>query len=228
MRFKNWILLWTLAFGAFSEAQQKEIKVEAYPQTPSLLEAVKNHDTELVQAVLKSKTNLEVMDSQKRTPLLIATQNNDVEIARLLIEAGADVNAQDQKQDSPLLYAGAEGRLQILRLIISKGKPNFKIYNRYGGTALIPACERGHVDIVKELLKTKIDINHKNNLGWTALMETIVLGDGGPRQQEILQLLVNAKADFNIPDNDGITPLAHAKRRKFAEMVNILEKAGAL
>ena len=72
--------------------------------------------------------------------------HNSVDAARLLIEAGADVNAQDDRQDSPLLYAGAEGRLEILTLIL-KARPDFTVYNRFGGTALIPACERGHVEV---------------------------------------------------------------------------------
>ena len=48
--------------------------------------------------------------------------------------------------------------------------------NRFGGTALIPACHEGHVETVRELLKTKIDIDHVNNLGWTPLQHARQLG----------------------------------------------------
>jgi ankyrin repeat protein len=104
---------------------------------------------------------------------------------------------------------------------------DLKDVNRYGGTGLIPACHRGHVEAVRLLLATKININHVNNLGWTALMEAVTLGDGGPAHTEIVRLLVEAGADVNIPDRDGVTPLAHAKRRSYSGMVRILQGAGA-
>jgi uncharacterized protein len=191
----------------------------------ALLVAAKN-DSETVRRLLKQGVKVDVRDEHGRTPLLLAVHHNQVEAARLLIEAGADVNAQDRMQDSPLLFAGAEGRLEILRLIL-KAKPNFKVYNRYGGTALIPACERGHVEVVKELIKTDMDINHINRLGWTALLEAIILSEGGPKHQEIVRLLVKAKANVNLADKDGVSPLHHARQRGYTDIVKILEAAGA-
>jgi uncharacterized protein len=105
--------------------------------------------------------------------------------ARVLIEAGADVNARDNIRDTPFLYAGAEGRLEILRMLLATGKANLADTNRYGGNALIPAAHHGHPETVRELLKTKIEIDHVNRLGWTALLETIILSDGGPTHQDI-------------------------------------------
>jgi ankyrin repeat protein len=58
-------------------------------------------------------------------------------------------------------------------------------------------------------------------------MEAVVLGDGGPRHTEIVRLLVAAGADPDIADRDGITALAHARKRGYSEMVSVLERAGA-
>ena len=105
---------------------------------------------------------------------------------------------------------------------------DFTVFNRYNGTALIPACERGHVETVKELLKRKdFPIDHVNRLGWTALLEAIILSDGGPAHVQIVQLLVNAGSNVNIGDKDGIKPLTHARNKRFKPIVEILEKAGA-
>ncbi|GJL80248.1 MAG: hypothetical protein NPINA01_32370 [Nitrospinaceae bacterium] len=191
-----------------------------------LVQAATGNDVASVRQLLKLGVNVDTRDERGRTALLAAVWGNHIEVARLLIEAGADVNAQDDKLDSPLLLAGAEGTLEILKLIL-QANPDFSLYNRFGGTALIPACERGHVEVVKTLLETKVDIDHINHLGWTALLEAVILGDGGPRHQEIVQLLADAGANVNIVDNDGVSPIQHARQKGFKEIVKILESAGA-
>ena len=158
--------------------------------------------------------------------LIEATQRNDVETARRLIAAGTNVNAQDEMRDSAFLLAGARGRLEILKLTLQAGA-DLKSTNRYGGTALIPACHHGHVETVRELLKTPIDVNHVNRLGWTALLEVVILGDGSVPYVEITRLLLARGADVNLPDNQGVTPLGHARQRGQREIASILEAAGA-
>lgn len=178
-----------------------------------LLDVVRAGDLAQVR-LLAGKTDLEARDPQGRTALLLATHANDVEIARVLIEAGADVNAKDGLKDTPFLYAGAEGRDEILKLILATGKARLDDTNRYGGIALIPAAHHGHPTTVAILLEAGLDVDHVNNLGWTALLEAVILGDGGPIYQEIVGQLVDAGAQ-QIPDSEGVTPLEHAKRRGF-------------
>lgn len=158
--------------------------------------------------------------------LIDATQRNDVEAARRLIAAGTSVNAQDEKRDSAFLLAGAEGRLEILKLALQAGA-DLKSTNRYGGTALIPACERGHVDTVQALLAAGVRADHVNRLGWTCLLEAVLLGDGGPRYQDIVRQLIAARADLNLPDKDGVTAVVHARQRSQHEVERLLQEAGA-
>lgn len=159
--------------------------------------------------------------------MMAATHANKVATVQVLIEAGADVDIQDNRSDNPFLYAGAEGLLDILRLTMAAGADT-KLVNRYGGTALIPAAEEGHVEVVEELLtRTDVDVNHVNNLGWTALLEAIVLSDGKINHQQIVRLLVEHGADVSIPDSKGVTALQHARERKFTEIERILVEAGA-
>jgi uncharacterized protein len=163
-------------------------------------------------------------DNRGRTALLAATHGNHVAVARALIAAGADVNAKDNIEDSAFLYAGAEGRNEILKLTLPTA--DLKSTNRYGGTALIPAAHHGHPETVRILLGTAIDKDHVNKLGWTALLEAVILGDGGLTHTEVVQLLVGAGANVNLADRDGVTPLQHAKRRGFTEMARVLEAKG--
>ena len=91
--------------------------------------------------------------------------------------------------------------------------------------ALIPASDRGHVETVRELLRTDIPVDHVNRLGWTALLEAVILGDGGAAHQEIVRMLVDGGADASIADRDGVTPLEHARQRGYDEMVRTLAAA---
>lgn len=77
------------------------------------------------------------------------------------------------------------------------------------------------------LLATPIAIDHVNRLAWTALLEAIVLGDGGTAHTEIVRLLVGAGANVNLADAQGVTPLAHARARGQKAIAAILERAGA-
>ncbi|MED4534792.1 ankyrin repeat domain-containing protein [Metabacillus fastidiosus] len=206
--------------------QEKEIKVDI-SRNEQLIQAVEHKNTETIKKLIKDGVNVNTQDSEGRTAVMIATYNNDVESAKLLISSGADVNIQDNMENSPFLYAGAEGYLDILKLTIEAGADP-SITNRYGGTALIPASEHGYVDVIKELVtNTDIDINHVNDLGWTALLEAIILNDGNEKQQQTVQLLVDHGADVNIPDSNNMTPLQHAREKDFKEIEQILLKAGA-
>ncbi|HEY4134384.1 MAG TPA: ankyrin repeat domain-containing protein [Alphaproteobacteria bacterium] len=176
--------------------------------------------------LLAAGAELEWRDGRQRTALMAATQRNNVEIARLLIARGADVNAKDNNFDSPYLLAGASGYLDILKLTLANGA-NLKSLNRFGGTALIPACERGHVEVVATLIAAGVAVDQVNRLGWTCLLEAIILGDGGPRQTEIVRRAVAAGANVNLADGDGVTPLAHATKRGYADIVAILRSKGA-
>lgn len=192
-----------------------------------LFKAVEDSDTERIEQMIQAGANINAQDQNGRTAAMIATYNNDLISAKVLIEAGADVNIQDDMQNTPFLYAGAEGYLDILKLTIEAGADP-AITNRYGGTALIPASEHGYVDVVRELLtQTSVDVDHVNQLGWTALLEAIILNDGNAQQQETIQILIDHGADVNISDRDGVSPLSHAQNKGFKEIEDILVQAGA-
>ncbi|MEK4660801.1 ankyrin repeat domain-containing protein [Priestia sp. FSL H7-0729] len=183
-----------------------------------LFKAVEDRDNENIQKWIQAGAHINAQDQSGRTAAMIATYNNDLPSAKVLIKAGADVNIQDDMKNNPFLYAGAEGYLEILRLTIEAGADP-TITNRYGGTALIPASEHGYVEVVQELLtQTSVNVDHVNQLGWTALLEAIILNDGNARQQETIQLLIDHGADVNIPDRDGVSPLSHAKKKGFKEL----------
>lgn len=191
-----------------------------------LIQAAHRNDVTAINVLLKEGVDLDARDAQGRTALLVAVDKNYIEVGTLLIEAGANVNVQDYSQDSPFLLAGARGNVELVKAMLN-ANPDFNLYNRFGGTALIPAAERGHVETVKVLLGTDLDVNHVNRLGWTALLEAIILGQGKTPHQEIVRALIEAGADVNLADPDGVTPLQHARKKGFKKIAALLEAAGA-
>lgn len=215
-------LLLIVIFTSCNANDQHSTPIETGNQKENIIELVKQNNVQAVAKALDKGVNINTQDGNKRSLLLLAVINKQADMIKLLTERGADVNMQDNIQDSPFLYAGATGQTESLQLFLTKGA-KFDIYNRYNGTALIPACERGHVETVRLLANTKgYPINHVNRLGWTGLMEAIVLGNGSQKFQQIVQILKDAGADMTIPDNNGISPIEHAKKRGFTEIVNIL------
>ncbi|AHF14073.1 ankyrin repeat domain-containing protein [Niabella soli] len=188
-----------------------------------IISLVEKNDLQGVAAALANGANVNTTDNSKRSLLLIATNNRQTEMAKLLVKHKADVNQQADNLDSPFLYAGASGQTELVQLFLDNGA-RFDVFNRYYGSALIPACERGHVETVRLLANTKgYPVNHVNRLGWTGLMEAIVLGDGSKKYQQIVQILKDAGAKMDIPDHDGITPLQHAQQRGFTEIAALLQ-----
>ncbi|MBY0318821.1 MAG: ankyrin repeat domain-containing protein [Reyranella sp.] len=199
------------------------LAVTASAQT--LIQAADQGDTAAIERLIAGGVAIDATDAAGQTPLLRAVQNNHLTAATRLIDAGANINAQAANQDTPWLLAGALGRTAMLRHMFPRG-PDFTIRNRFGGNALIPACERAHVDTVAFLLTTPIDVNHVNNLGWTCLLEIVILGDGGPRHVEVTKLVLAAGAKPNIADRDGVSPLQHARRRDQREVAALIEAGG--
>ncbi|WP_404386697.1 ankyrin repeat domain-containing protein [Knoellia locipacati] len=187
-----------------------------------LLTAAEAGDAEAVTAALRAGADVESRDSLGRTALLLAATHDHVSVAEVLVAEGASADALDDRHDTPWLVTGVTGSVAMLEALLP-AQPDLTIRNRYGGVSIIPASERGHVDYVRRVVRTGIDVDHVNDLGWTALLEAVLLGDGGSRHQEIVRILLEAGADRSLADRDGVTALEHARTKGHTEIARILE-----
>ncbi|WP_246234176.1 ankyrin repeat domain-containing protein [Streptomyces boluensis] len=189
-----------------------------------MLKAAETGDADAVKDAIERGADLETRDGSERTPLLLASTGDHVKAAEVLVEAGADPDALDAQHDTPWLVTGVTGSAAMAR-VLAEAEPDYTIVNRYGGTSLIPAGEHGHVDYIREVTtnpKIDVDVNHINNLGWTALLEAVILGNGGEDHQESVKLLLEGGADRSIEDKNGKTALEHAEERGQDEVARIL------
>ena len=142
-----------------------------------------------------------------------------------MAEAGADMNALEGAAYDVITIAAVADDVALLGLALSLGASPANITSPYDGTALIAAAHLGHVDIVRTLIGAGAPLDHINNLGWTALIEAVVLGDGGARHVETARALIEAGADTTLGDRQGVTALAHAKQRGYANIVALFGKS---
>lgn len=190
----------------------------------ALLRAAESGDADMVAVALRAGADIETRDEHDRTALLLTATHDHVAAAKVLVAMGADPDALDDRHDTPWLVTGVTGSVAMLEALLP-ADPDLTIRNRFGGLSPIPASERGHVDYVRRVVQTDVDINHINDLGWTALLEAVILGDGGQNHQEIVQILLEAGAEPAITDHDGLTALQHAERRGYQKIARLLRQS---
>jgi ankyrin repeat protein len=212
--------------GAAAHAQTPPTPAEVARYT-GLLAAAAHGDAAQIAALIARGQHPDVRDGHGRTPLHVAAHAGRHAVMRALAAAGADPNALDSDRYDVVTIAAVAGDLPTLKEALAIGASARNVTSRYDGTALIAAAHLGHAAVVRELIRAGAPLDHVNNLGWTALIEAIVLGDGGPGHTETLRALLEAGASPNLPDARGRTPLSLARARGHRAMVRLLEQAGA-
>jgi ankyrin repeat protein len=162
-------------------------------------------------------------DGAGRTPLHVAAFESRHDALRALVAGGGDINALENDRYDVITIAAVKDDVALVGLAIELGGNPRAVTSRYDGTALIAAAHLGHDGVVKVLIQAGAPLDHVNNLGWTALIEAVVLGDGGERHVATARALVAAGADKTIGDRNGITPLQHAVKRQYRAMVAALQ-----
>ena len=170
---------------------------------------------------------LDTLDGNGRTPLHVATFARQRVAMAKLIEAGANTAALDNERYDAVTIAAVADDEESLHLLLARGASAKLITSRWDGTALIAAAHLGHDGVVRQLITAGAPLDHVNNLHWTALIEAIVLGDGGPRHQRTVSALLGAGANTQLTDRDGRTPLELAQSRGYDALERLLRNAGA-
>jgi ankyrin repeat protein len=209
---------------AIAQVRPSPSEVSGYA---GLLAAAASGDATRLRELLLRGEKADVRDAHGRTPFHVAAHAGHHAAMRALVAGGADPNALENDRYDAVTIAAVAGDVPTLEVALALGNRATNVTSRYDGTALIAAAHLGHADVVRVLINAKAPLDHVNNLGWTALIESIVLGNGGARHTETLRRLVTAGANVNLPDRNGHTPLALARGRGYAAMAQILERAGA-
>ena len=216
------ILFLGLPITAGAQTAPSAAEIAAYD---GLHAAAQSGDVSTIRALLTKGAAPDARDPAGRTPAHVAAFASHDAALRALAAAGADMNALEDDRYDVLTIAAVADDPEMVSLALELGNRPDLITSVYDGTALIAAAHLGHHDVVRRLIAGGAPLDHVNNLGWTALIEAVILGDGGPDHVQTVRYLVEAGADVTIPDRDGVTPLQHAKRRQYQKMVDIIAAA---
>ncbi len=180
-------------------------------------------DVAAIERLVAAGAAVDTRDGQGRTALHIAAHARQREAMRTLVRLGADPRALDAQSYDTVTIAAVADDAETMRVALAIGADPRAITSPYDGTALIAAAHLGHDEIVRMLIDAGAPLDHVNNLAWTALIEAVVLGDGGKRHERTVSHLVAAGARRDIGDRNGVTPLEMARQRGYGAMVRILE-----
>ncbi|EIM29807.1 ankyrin repeat domain-containing protein [Microvirga lotononidis] len=178
-----------------------------------------------IRRLAQAGADLNTRDGNGRTPLHVAAFQGHGAAARTLITVGVDPSLLDNQRYDAVTIAAVRDDVPTLKALLAAGASAKLITSVYDGTALIAAAHLGHDGIVRELIRAGAPLDHVNNLGWTALIEAVILGDGGPRHTQTVRALLEAGADARIPDRNGATPLQLAHARGYGGMVSLLRES---
>jgi len=206
--------------SAYAQVAPSTTEVAAYT---GIHAAAHKGDIVGAKRLINSGIDLERIDGRGRTALHMAAFGSHDELVTVLADAGLDPNRLENDKYDIITIAAVANDADMVRTAVNAGGSAKNITSIYDGTALIAAAHLGNWESVEVLIKAGAPLDHVNNLGWTALIEAVVLGDGGPRHVKTAKLLVDAGADCSIPDRNGNTPLQLAMSRGYTNMIRILK-----
>lgn len=208
-----------------------------------LVDAVRNHDSEAVRALLKEHVDVNAPDPDGTTALHWAAHQNDLETAQLLLKAGADAKAVSRYGVTPLSEAATYGSAALVEALLKAGADVNTLTTERGETVLMTASRAGNAEAVKVLLEHGANANQKETFrGQTALMWA-----AAENHPEVVKLLVAHGADVKVRSDDrdtkppklmagtpaapisrgGLTALIFAARQGSIESTKALLDAGA-
>jgi ankyrin repeat protein len=218
-----------------------DVNAAAPDGSTALLYATYNVDHELVRALLKRGAKANVTNHFGASPLCEAVKLGDVEMVRMLLDAHAEPDSPNQDGQTALMLASSIGSLPIAQMLVARGANVNAMENFRGQNALMWAAAESHPDIVDLLLAHGANVRlrakdddwprqmtsepraqFRQTGGLTALLYATRSGC-----DRCAIAIVNAGADVNQPNPDGITPLINALDSRSFDMANFLLDKGA-
>jgi uncharacterized protein len=186
-----------------------------------LVDAAKRGDAEAVHSLLQQRVDVNATQPDGATALSWAAYRDDLDTADLLIAAGAHVNAANDYAATPLMLACANGSARMVEKLLKAGA-NPSAASWTGETVLMTCAQTGNVETVKSLLARGADVNAKE----TRQQNTALMWAVAQKHPEVVQALIDHKADVRARTNSGFTLLMFAAQQGDVDSARLLLGAG--
>jgi len=236
--------------------QGADVNLAANDNFTPLYAAVWARQAEIAKLLLEHGADVSLATKDNWTPLYAAVRGNTPELVEILIESGADVNTSTRDAWSPLIRACWEGNEEIVRMLLRNGA-EVNVATDIGWSPLMLACDTGNLEFAQAFLRSGAHVNTTMKGGWAALhlaarkghteivgmllsqqgidinianeeLETPLHESAERGHEQVVNLLLEKGAEVNPRDEDGLTPLGLAKRRRRASIVELLRKHGGV
>ncbi|KAF5641479.1 ankyrin unc44 [Fusarium tjaetaba] len=187
-----------------------------------LAAACRNGHANIVNLLLDMKANVKTADEEMWTPLHWASWENHVEIVKRLLDEDTDIDATEGNENwTPLNAAAYRGHEEVVSLLLRKSA-DLSIPDSSNWTPLMTATRMQHPEIARTILRYKesskkdfLEIRDDGNN--TPLSVASYYG-----YNDIASQLIDAGADCNATDNDGMTPLHSASFQNHYQITTLL------
>jgi len=222
-------------------ARDVEINQTQPDGTTPLHWAVYRVDRELVAALLKKGARAHVVNKYGASPLAEAVRIANLEMTGMLLEAGADANVANEDGQTALMLAARTGNVAVARLLVQHGADVNKRESYRDQSAVMWAAAQGHADMVAFLVLQKADltvqaqdnewmtqisseprVQYRPTGGLTPLLYAARAGCLG-----CVTSMVQAGADVDRPNPDGMTPMMMALDNGYPAVAHYLLDRGA-
>jgi ankyrin repeat protein len=199
-----------------------------YNQTP-LSWAARKGNFEITNLLLDRKASVQAEDIEGWTPLIWALKTRRSKVAQLLLDHGADKdlkgNKKEEQLESAIIWACNEGDVEFVKLLLSFGTNINAVAAKTKSTPLIEASREGKAQVVQLLLEKGASVDAQDRYKSTALHEAI--RKGHEELQNVVTMLLKAKANIDLPNISGETPLFLAVRNNNEDIARLLVQGNA-
>jgi len=167
--------------------------------------AARAGNEDCIRAIVEAGADVDSRSRSRCTALIIAAMDGLKTSVSALIECKADVDAVTSDSVSALYCAAQGGHCEVAALLIV-GKANINLGHNDGRSPLYMAAQRSNNEMIATLLESDgIDVNKAQKDGRTPLYITAEKGN-----HQGVHMLISRKADVNLADSAGFTPLHRA------------------
>lgn len=174
--------------------------------TTALQEAVRLGNADAVKYMLLHNADMDTEHGENAKILLYALENNAPDtVIHELLEAGASATVSDEKGNTPLFMAVKNNNKELFSLLV-KNEGALSALNDRGQNILISAYENNaSSDIIEQLLKAGVDVNHKDKEGYVLLVDTLKKQD-----YKTAKMLLEGGADVSLANNEDVSAVSYA------------------